>query len=675
MKRALYPRLALSGIRKNARLYLPALCADAGMAMVCYIVACLRDSSSVASMRGGAVVTGTLSFGVYVIAVFSLLFLLYTNAFLIRRRKREFGLYSILGMDKRGIARILTWEMLIVAGVSIASGLALGIVLSKLAELALANIMNSQISYRLPISLNAIKNVALFFGAIHLLVYLISALRVHAASPSQLMKGENLGEKPPKANYLLGFAGLILLASAYVIAVRIKDPISALLWFFLAVLMVIVATYLIFIAGSVMLCRILQKNKKYYYKSNHFISVSSMAYRMKRNGAGLASICILATMALVTVASTACLYFGEEDALLLRYPRQISVDAHLEPDRDDVAALDHHIQQQLADFGVCPENIRAQHTAYITGIFENGTLNIDWQDADLTSIDRVCQVCVMSAQDYIAATGRELPTQDGEAWICGVRTSYPFDTITLPGSLKWRVAGELKQTDVPASGLAAMNVMSTLFVLVPDYETAAEAMYAYTDGRGARSYTLHWEYGFDAQISADEEIALYYALYDDVRALIDDNAICGASVESRAEARDDFYATFGSLFFLGALLSLVFVCAAALIIYYKQISEGYEDQARFGIMQKVGMTRRDIRRSINSQMLTVFFMPLAVSALHLGFALPMVRKILMLFNLNNLPLLLCTAGISFAAFSALYLLVYRITVRAYGGIVSGAQRD
>ncbi len=675
MKRALYPRLALSGIRKNARLYLPALCADAGMAMVCYIVACLRDSGSVTSMRGGAVVAGTLNFGVYVIAAFSLLFLLYTNAFLIRRRKREFGLYSMLGMDKRGIARILTWEMLIVAGVSIASGLALGVVLSKLADLALANIMNSQISYRLPVSLSAIKNVALFFGAIHLLVYLISALRVHAASPSQLMKGESLGEKPPKANYLLGFAGLILLASAYVIAVRIKDPVAALFWFALAVLMVIAATYLLFIAGSVMLCKILQKNKEYYYRSDHFVSVSSMAYRMKRNGAGLASICILATMALVTVAFTACLYYGEEDALLLRYPRQISVDALLEPDRDDVAALDHHIQQRLADFGVCPENIRAQRAAYVTGVFEDGTLDVDWQDADLTSVERVCQVCVMSAQDYIAAAGHELPTRDGEAWICGVRTSYPFDTIALPGGLKWRVAGELEQTDVPASGLAAMNVMPTLFVIVPDYEAATEAMYACTDGRGARAYTLRWEYSFDAQISADEEIALCRALYDDAQALIDDNAVCGAYVESRAEARDDFYATFGSLFFLGALLSLVFVCAAALIIYYKQISEGYEDQARFGIMQKVGMTRHDIRRSINSQMLTVFFMPLAVSALHLGFALPMVRKILMLFNLNNLSLLLCTAGISFAAFSALYLLVYRITVRAYGGIVAGARRD
>ena len=302
MKKGMYFRLAWTGIRKNKKLYTPYILTCIGMVMMSYIVSFLAGSDVLRSMRGGDVMQSMLGFGFGVIGVFSVIFLFYTNSFLIRRRKREFGLYNILGMGKGNLARVLIWESLIIAVIALAVGLAAGILLSKFAELGMINVLNGEITFSLTIAPQSILQTLALFGIVFALILLNALRQIHLTNPIELLRSENAGEKPPKANWFFALAGAVILGIAYYMAVSIEDPISALIWFFVAVTMVIVATYLLFIAGSVAVCRLLQKKKSYYYKTNHFVSVSSMVYRMKRNGAGLASICILCTMVLVMVS-------------------------------------------------------------------------------------------------------------------------------------------------------------------------------------------------------------------------------------------------------------------------------------------------------------------------------------------------------------------------------------
>ena len=325
MSKIFFPRLAWNGIKNNRRLYVPYILTCAGMVMMTYILQYLSVSPAVMDSYGGTAIVATMLLGSFVMVIFSVIFLFYTNSFLIRRRGREFGLYNILGMDKRGIARILIWETLTSAVISLAVGFAAGIGLSKLAQLGLNNITSTDINYKFTISTDALRNTAIMFLVIFALLFIRSLVKLNLSTAVSLLGSESFGEKPPRANPIIGIGGIILLGGAYWLSVSIEDPVSALVIFFLAVIMVIVATYMIFISGSVLVCRMLQKNKKYYYNKRHFVSVASMVYRMKRNGAGLASICILATMVLVMLSSTTCLYFGSESAINARCPRDVTI--------------------------------------------------------------------------------------------------------------------------------------------------------------------------------------------------------------------------------------------------------------------------------------------------------------------------------------------------------------
>lgn len=310
MKTGFYPKLAFDGIRKNRRMYVPFICTCIGMVMMFYIISYLHYSDSVAAMRGGAIVQTMLNLGTITVGIFSCIFLFYTNSFLIRRRKKEFGLYHILGMGKRNIARILFWETMLTALISLVIGIGFGILFSKLAELGMLRLMHAQATYSMQISPDSILFTITVFGCIFILLFFNALRQIHFSGAISLIRSENVGEKPPKGNWILGILGLGCLVVAYYLAVTVADPVSALGMFFIAVILVIFGTYLIMIAGSVLFCRLLQKNKHYYYKANHFVSISSMVYRMKRNGAGLASICILATMVLVMLSTTVSLYFG-----------------------------------------------------------------------------------------------------------------------------------------------------------------------------------------------------------------------------------------------------------------------------------------------------------------------------------------------------------------------------
>ena len=679
MRAGFYPKLAFDGIRKNKRMYIPYILTCIGMVMMYYIVVFLQYSNAISSLRGGYTISAMIGFGGWVITIFACIFLFYTNSFLIRRRKKEFGLYNILGMGKRNIGRILFWEALIIALLSLGIGLIAGISLSKLAELGLVNIMQGDVDYTLSVSFTAITKTVGVFSVIFALLFLNSIRHVRFSSAITLLRSENAGEKPPKGNWFWGILGILILSVAYYLAVTIDNPISALEVFFIAVVMVVVGTYLLMISGSVLFCRILQKKKNYYYKSNHFVSVSSMVYRMKRNGAGLASICILATMILVMISSTTSLYFGSEDAINSRYPRDINMNYQMEDvkdlSEDKIESLQSDISEVLEKNDVTPENFYNYRCVYVAGLIDGNTVEIDVSKADDFNINfsDVHQFYFIPLSDYNAAMGTNETLADGEALLYTYRNDYNYkgDTISFNQGNTFKIKKQIDE--FVGSGDVSMEIVSSMAIIVPDLEQSIKGLDTLNDYYENRMMTYKWIYNFDTGVEADKQIELYRELNE---ANLNSYSIFDSlwvNCESQEVEREDFYGMFGGIFYLGIMLSIVFIFAAVLIIYYKQISEGYEDQARFEIMQKVGMTKREIRKSINSQLLTVFFLPLVFAALHLAFAFPIIRKLLLLFNLNNVILFAITTVISVIVFALFYTLVYRITSNAYYNIVSGAK--
>ena len=670
MKALFYPRLAWTGIKNNRRLYLPYILTCIGMVAMFYIMLSLSTGEFLDKMRGGTTLGGVLGLGSAVIGFFAVLFLFYTNSFLIRRRKKEFGLYNILGMGKRNIARVLFSETLILAAVSLVFGLILGAALSKLAELGLAFFVESDAGYNFTVYPTAMGYTVLLFVCIFLLLFFKSVGQVGLSNPVELLRSESVGEKPPKANWVFGVLGIVILAAAYYISVTIEQPVAALGWFFIAVLMVIAATYLLFIAGSVLLCRILQKNKRYYYKPDHFVSVSSMVYRMKRNGAGLASICILITMVLVMIASTSCLYFGKEDVLRSRYPHDfnftVDFDTLDEVTQENIdktkAGIDAFMDKNGGiSFGICGKSDR------VTGELRDGVF---YMGDDVYDPEHSTFLYIIDLADYNRNTGSSYRLNDGEALVFASSRTYDHDTIRIEGGREYKVVKSDGSIDFVRD--TEMLGFSAVYIVVPDFYSSTEALLQATEKQGV-SHWLQWRYQFDSPADHDKQVKITSELFSAAAEITAETASGGFGLGSMASAKDDFYGSFGGLFFLGIMLSIVFILAAVLIIYYKQISEGYEDQSRFEIMQKVGMTKKDIRKSINSQMLTVFFLPLLFAIVHLGFAFPMINKLLLLFGLDNLGLLLLTAAISALVFALFYIIVYRVTSNAYYSIVSGAK--
>lgn len=675
----LYPKLALDGIRKNRRLYIPYLLTCIGMVMMYYIILFLGHSEATSHMRGADMVRSIVFLGSWVIAVFACIFLFYTNSFLMRRRKKEFGLYNILGMGKWNIAGILFWESLMIAVFTLFVGLLAGIIFSKLAELGLINIMHGEMFYPLSVSPDAIYMTLCVFGGIFLLLFLNALRQIRFSSAISLLHSENLGEKPPKGNWLLGVLGISILGAAYYIAVTIENPVTALVLFFVAVIMVIVGTYLIMIAGSVCFCRLLQKNKSYYYKRNHFVSVASMVYRMKRNGAGLASICILATMVLVMISSTTSLYFGGEDSLRNRYPRDTNLsfyawdistlsDANVDRIRDDILTA-------AGEFGVVPEAVVDYRCAYVTGLLTDEVVETDVtkiNDFNLATYANVYQFWFVPLSDYNAMMGTEETLAEGEAFLYVNRGDYTGATLSFINGKSFQIKKKLD--DFVSNAEAAMLIVPSIMLVVPDLAESVKGLDALADYYGNRMVSFTWNFNFDTGLAIEEQESLHFRLLQNFSgaAAHETYGYYSYQGESRELERADFYSLNGSFFYLGIFLSLVFLFAAVLIIYYKQISEGYEDQARFDIMQKVGMTGREIKKNINSQLLCVFFLPLALAACHLAFAFPIISKLLLLFNLNNNLLFAGATLLCLLVFALFYAFVYKITSNAYYRIVSGA---
>ena len=679
MKKFFYPRLAFDGIRKNKRLYLPYILTQIGMIMMYYIVIFLRYGESLKGTFGEGTVSIVLMLGGWVIAIFACIFLFYTNSFLIRRRKKEFGLYNILGMDKKNISILLFWESLITSAISLFCGLVLGVALSKLAELGLVKaIGGTDISYVFYVSPTAILLTVGVFAVIFLLLFINSVRQIMGASAVTLIRSENLGEKPPKANPLLGIIGAALLIGAYITAVVITEPLSAILVFFIAVIMVIIGTYLLMIFGSVLLCRFLQKRKNYYYKPNHFISVSSMTYRMKRNGAGLASVCVLATMVLVMISSTTCLLFGTEDSVNTRYPRDIVLSTGFDTidglDDGNIEKVAAGVDSLAASHKANASNFASYRSVVTVGTISDGGKLVAGGTGVTIGSNSNAYICfdVVPIEDYNAVMGTNETLEPDEVIVYSYRMKYKYDTVTLGDGKTYKVKKIADSFLV--DGDSAVNIASSIYIFVPDFKSAATDFAKPENHNGVRTVNYKYFRFFDTELDTAGERALCNDYIDATKpAMSSYGNMITFSIDSGNVGRDDYYSAFGSLFYLGVMLSIVFIFAAVLIIYYKQVSEGYEDQSRFEIMQKVGMTKKEIRKSINSQLLTVFFLPLAGAGLHMIFASIIIRRILLTFNFNNPVLFAVTTLVCFVVFALFYTLIYRVTSNAYYKIVSGAK--
>lgn len=677
-KPLLYPKLAWQGIRKNAETYLPYLLMGILMVGVSYIMNYLTRPALMGALSMGGTTLMVLQMGKIVISVFSVIFLYYCNSFLIRRRMKEFGLYNILGMGKGNIARVMLWETLLTALLVFAGGLLLGLSLSRLVEMALINLLHAD--YTVPMELfypDGVTWVLLLFGGIYVLILLANLLRMRLSNPVALLKSENTGEKPPKANWFFGLIGLLILLSAYYVAAVSQSPLEALIFFFIAVLMVIVATYLLLVSGSVTLCRMLRRNKRYYYQTRHFISVSAMAYRMKRNGAGMATICILCTMVLVILTSTVCLYGGTDSMVDAICPQDINLTIGLEArdGEENWKRLD--AMQQMAldvteEMGLTPENITSQRALVATGKVQNGDYGIITEADSLKA--NVLELTVYPLSVYEQATGETVTLADRELLYASFKTNETFSSMSFYGSAPYRMIHAEKELPKRLLSADYRSAWGCLVVFTNDAEAFRSEITALVGEKSGEAMmmdrlALHFDLASEADTDTQEK--LVKTLRSEAMKLTgkDFYGMSSLSVDTRSLCRRDYLSLFCGLFFLGMVLGPLFSIAAVLIMYYKQICEGYEDAERFAVMRKVGLTDAEIRRSVNSQVLTVFFAPLLMAGLHMLFAMPMIRLILWAFGLHNDSLFYGIGIGCYVVFAVIYALMYLLTSRRYYRIV------
>ncbi len=663
----LYANLAVTGIKKNKQIYLPYLINAMGMAAIYYIISYLNISPVIGSLYGARTIQTYMAMGLGVLTFFIFILLIYTHSFLIKKRKKEFGLYNILGMGKKDIDKVLLVETCIVYLLTILGGLFFGILLSKAAELFLLKLIGETATFSFNIPWPCIRAEILLFLGIYALTYIRSLWQVHKTDPLELLHSEAHGEKAPKANWVLALGGTLLLIAAYMIAVNIKDPIAVVNIFFIAVTMVIVATYMIFTAGSVALCKLLQKNKKYYYQPSHFVSVSSMAFRMKRNGAGLASICILSTMILVMTSFSTCVYAGLNDVLEQIVPR----DLNMVWGTNDYASL------QEEDGAIRPEIDKILSDYHIddteSGIsYHSVTLAAQLQDDTFVPLryynsTDLYEIVIVPLDDYNNMSEKDITLQDDEAAVYCAKGNYDLDMISIAGTETKHIKNQIDE--FLYQGDAANTILPTLYIVVPDFAKYCNALQPSDES----TYTYMTNYGIDLDNSREEikEAASRIIEILNQRASNSISAETGYmySVSNADDIKSDYYNLYGGVFFLSIILGIAFIFGDVLIMYYKQITEGYEDQARFAIMQKVGMTKKEIKKSINSQILTVFFLPLLLAGLHLCFVFPFLTKLAYIFNISNTVLLFKTTLCSFLAFALFYVITYKITSHSYYKIV------
>lgn len=660
MKMSFYPKLAAGNMKKNARTYVPYMLTCIITVAMYYIVKSLSQNPGVKEMIGGGYLSELMFIGSHVVALFAVIFLFYTNSFLVKRRKKEFGVFNILGMEKRHLAWVLGWETVYLALGSLVLGLLLGIIMDKAMYLLVGKIIGGGVSLGFFVSARVIGQTVQIFAVIFLLICINAIRQVHVADPIALLQAGNAGEKEPSTRWLLALAGLVSVGGGYYIAVTVSDPVASLLLFFVAVVLVIIGTYLLFTAGSIALLKILRKNRKYYYRTRHFVSVSGMIYRMKQNAVGLANICVLSTMVLVMVSTTTSLMIGMEDVVRERYPADIMVYFKGDAPQGNQAYIE-AIRALQRERGLAVKNEMAY--LYLGLSASHEYKYEESHEIGVTSaLDSMDELFLITLDDYNAVMKERKTLEEGEVMVYSNRTSYDLPVFKLLGR-EYRVAEKLDS--FVGNGQYSANMCNTIYIVVPDREALLEIYDAQRELLGENARSIRQVYGFDMDADEEEQNAFYNDLLD----CMAQNGI-SAVTEARAEAKSSFISLYGGLFFIGVFLGVLFVMATVLIIYYKQISEGYDDRERFSIMQKVGMSRDEVKSAIHSQVVTVFFLPLIVAGIHVTAAFPLISKLLVLMQLTNTKLFIACTGACFLVFAVMYVFVYNLTARTYYRIVS-----
>ena len=674
MGKLLYPRLAWQNIKGDRRFFAPYFLALLGNVAAFYIMTALAVDPGMSQLHGAMYVQSFCFMGMFIAAVFSAVFLLYVNGFLMKQRKKALGLYNILGMGKSHIAAVLFFETLFVGGAGIVCGLLTGLLFHKLVTLALYKLLRFAVPFGFAISWDAMARTAILFGVLIGLTLLSNLNKVRVSKPIELLYGGQVGEREPRTKWFMTLLGVLTLGAGYYIALRTTNGMEAIAFYFVAVFLVIIGTYCLFTAVSIFVLKALRANKRFYYKTSHFIGVSGMLYRMKQNAVGLANICILSTMVMVMVSGTLSLYLGTQDIVNRQAPSDLTVLVRYDPDEAepfDPAAMLRFQEGFIRDQGYSvSEDLIYSSFTFTVGRLPDGSYTTE---NDLVTLGTAITTIQVLTQDaYAAATGVSLGLEAGEVAFGGEEDVLTIHWGTLEG------AGSFGRSDLTVaqhleeslSADAAVSDTSTLVVadtaaLIELYEKQKEAY-------GEDSSWMEWQASFSVDATDEELRAVQQAYNQYVR----DDAVfagtgkwwsCGWTLRCDVEA--DAYGLAGGFLFLGIFLGTIFLMATVLIIYYKQISEGYEDKARFEIMQKVGLSREEVRASIRSQVLMVFFLPIAVAAIHILFDFNMVEKLLTLFQVYNTTLTaLCTLG-TVLVFFLVYGAVYLLTARTYYKIV------
>lgn len=664
MNKGMYTKLAITNIKNNRQFYFPYLLTGIITVAMFYIMCALESNPGIQSMPGAKDLGLILRLGIGVIGIFAVIFLFYTNSFIIKRRKKELGIYNILGMEKRHIAKILSKEAFFTAIIAIGGGLVTGVLFHKLACMLLYRMIGFNGGITFSFSKKGVMITAILFAIVYLLTYIYDLFQVQLANPIELLQSGNKGEREPKTKAIMAVLGVLCLGTGYFIAITTKNPIKALTLFFVAVILVIIGTYLLFTAGSIALLKILRRNKGYYYQTKHFTSVSGMIYRMKQNAVGLANICILSTMVLVAVSTIVSLYVGIEDIMKERYPNEINISAYYDtgaPAEDSIAPI---VEKSVKESGRKIRHEEDYLELYFAAIKDQGQYSLDKEKVK-TAGDRVSGFVVLTREDCKKKYNEEIPElAENEVALFTIKKT-DMDTLVLENR-SYHVK-EIKQFQNTEDFETIADMMDEYYyVIVNDVQDMERLWQLQKDIYQENSSSISRQVRLDIDGDSEQKKECFENIKT---ALGPEQAKARILIDSRQSSLDEFYQIYGGFLFLGLFLGILFLMITVLIIFYKQISEGYDDKERFSIMEKVGMSNDEVKATIRSQVRTVFFLPILMAAIHVGMAFPMIKRLLSLFGLSNTALFAgCMAG-TILVFALIYLLVFLKTSKTYYKIV------
>ena len=651
MNKSIYRKLALTNIKNNRRTYVPYLLTCIVTVMMFYIIYALTLNQGLKGVPGEVTFRMMLDIGISIVAIFSVIFLFYTNSFLIKQRKKEIGIYNVLGLGKRHIAKMLGFEMLITVAVSFAGGLIGGILFGKLVFLILLRILHFDVGMKFAIEPDALIGTMLLFGCIFGACLLYNLFQIRLSNPIELLHGGNVGEREPKTKVLLTIIGVLTLGGGYYIALSAEKPMEVIGLFFIAVVLVIIGTYALFTAGSIAVLKLMRKNKKYYYQAKHFTSVSGMMYRMKQNAAGLANICILSTMVLVMISSTVAMYMGMEDILDTRFPRECIVEAY-EPTTENIEFVNQKLDEIFQKHHVTTKNeVKYSYTG--TPVVRNGN-ELTYDQTKINAHSDYGTVYLITEEEYNQLEGKHVTLKNNQVLTYGTKDQFEDKNILLNGKTYENTKVVMRTVDQDTQ-----SIMSGYYIVMAD-QNEIDAFV----GENKEYVTTAYYHAVDLQGKKADKLKALQEVQDQVKS--NEKSI---QTEIRELSKDDFYSLYGAFFFLGIFFGILFLMATVLIIYYKQISEGYSDRERFEIMRQVGMSQREVKQSIRSQVLSVFFLPLIVAVIHIAVAFKVITKLLAALNLTNVPLIFGSTAVTVVVFAVFYGIVYGITTKEYYRIV------